>query len=95
MRNISLQASRELEPTVEDWMAKLIAAMPVLPNHGIKFDLKDGGRKFTVVNRRHFDSWTVSFRIGDGNGDLRHYPDGASAARAVIDGYHNLQGQRP
>lgn len=91
MHAIKLQADPLLDRVVEEWLAHLILAMPVLPNNGIIFNRK--GSKFTVVNRRQEDSWTVSFRDGSGQGDLRHYSSPVAASKAVLDGKHNKDGQ--
>lgn len=85
MRTITMQADPAVAPVVEDWLARLMAAMPVLKNQGIIFDKDDRKRTATHVNRRGVDRWTVSFRDGgSGVSDRRIYTTASDAAQAIV-----------
>lgn len=54
MRTITVQADRQLDAIMAEWLAHLVLAIPVGP-HGIKFDgdLSNG----TIVNRSGESRW--------------------------------------
>jgi hypothetical protein len=89
MRTISFRIDPLHTGVGEDWLAHLILALPESHNEGIWFDETDHRCGTVVNNRPTTPGWTVSFRDGSGEGDLRHYRDPRDAARAVIDRKHN------
>lgn len=85
MRTISIQAERDLDRIMEEWLAHLVLAIPVGP-HGIRFDgdLSNG----TVVNHRAEGEWTVSFRPSPGGSRSRVYSSPYAVVRVIIAGEH-------
>jgi hypothetical protein len=86
MRTITVQADRQLDTIMAEWLAHLVLAIPVGP-HGIKFDgdLSNG----TIVNRSGESRWTVSFRPSAGGSRSRAYANPAVVARVIIAGEHD------